>query len=52
LFIRMNDLACNDHAVIPIVNRPKVEALSNKLHAPGSGWDNDLWNLKDWYRDA
>jgi peptide/nickel transport system substrate-binding protein len=52
LFIRMNDLVCNDQAVIPIVNRPKVEALSKGLHAPGSGWDNDLWNLKDWYRDA
>src|SRR5262249_48503217 len=51
-FIRMNDLVCNAQPVIPIVNRPKVEALSNKLHAPGSGWDNDLWNLKDWYRDA
>jgi peptide/nickel transport system substrate-binding protein len=52
LFIRMNDLVCDDHPVIPVVNRPKVEALANKLHAPGSGWDNDLWNLKDWYRDA
>jgi peptide/nickel transport system substrate-binding protein len=52
LFIRMNDLVCDGHAVVPIVNRPKVEAVSNKLHAPGSGWDNDLWNLKDWYRDA
>jgi peptide/nickel transport system substrate-binding protein len=52
LFIRMNDLVCDARAVIPIVNRPKVEAVSNKLHAPGSGWDNDLWNLKDWYRDA
>jgi peptide/nickel transport system substrate-binding protein len=52
LFIRMNDLVCNDQAVIPVVNRPKVQAVSNKLHAPGSGWDNDLWNLRDWYRDA
>jgi peptide/nickel transport system substrate-binding protein len=52
LFIRMNDLVCNDHAVIPIVNRPKAQAVSNKLHISGSGWDNDLWNLKDWYRDA
>jgi peptide/nickel transport system substrate-binding protein len=52
LFIHMNDLVCNNEVVIPIVNRPKVEAVSNKLHAPGSGWDNDLWNLKDWYRDA
>jgi peptide/nickel transport system substrate-binding protein len=52
LFIRMNDMACNDHAVITIVDRLKVEAVSNKLHAVGSGWDNDLWNLRDWYRDA
>ena len=52
LFIRMNDLVINNKVVIPVVNRPKVQALANKLHAPGSGWDNDLWNLKDWYRDA
>ena len=52
LFISMNDLVCNTPVVVPIVNRPKVQAVSNKLHAPGSGWDNDLWNLKDWYRDA
>jgi peptide/nickel transport system substrate-binding protein len=52
LFIRMNDLVCSTPAVIPIVNRPKAQAVSNKLHASGSGWDNDLWNLKDWYRDA
>lgn len=52
LFIRMNDLACGDNAVIPVVYRPRVAAISNKLHAHLSGWDNDLWNLKDWYRDA
>jgi peptide/nickel transport system substrate-binding protein len=52
LFIRMNDLVCSDHAVIPVVYRPRVAAISNKLHAPMSGWDNDLWNLADWYRDA
>jgi peptide/nickel transport system substrate-binding protein len=52
VFIHMNDLVCNDAAVIPIVNRPKVQAVSNKLHVVRSGWDNDLWNLADWYRDA
>jgi peptide/nickel transport system substrate-binding protein len=52
LFIHMNDLVVNNRVVVPVVNRPKVQAVSNKLHAPGSGWDNDLWNLKDWYRDA
>jgi peptide/nickel transport system substrate-binding protein len=52
LFIRMNDLVCNDPTVIPVVNRPKVQAVSNKLHPVTSGWDNDLWNLADWYRDT
>jgi len=52
LFIRMNDLVCNDEAVIPLVGRPNVSAVSNQLHAPISGWDNDFWNLRDWYRDA
>ena len=52
LFIRMNDLVCDDHAVVPIVNRPTVSAVSTKLHCTISGWDNDFWNLKDWYRDA
>jgi len=52
LFIRMNDLACGDQAVIPVVYRPRVAAISSKLKASLSGWDNDLWNLKDWYRDA
>jgi peptide/nickel transport system substrate-binding protein len=52
LFIRMNDLVCGDNAVIPIVYRPRVVAVSNRLHVDISGWDNDLWNLRDWYRDA
>lgn len=52
LFIKMNDLACRDHAVIPLNSRLKVSAISNKLHAPESGWDSDLWKLADWYRDA
>ena len=52
LFIRMNDLVCGGQAVIPVVNRPKVSAVSHKLRLSISGWDNDLWNLADWYRDA
>ena len=52
LFIRLNDLVCGDHAVIPVVYRPRVAAISKKLHAPLSGWDNDLWDLASWYRDV
>jgi|SRR5579883_671914 len=51
LFIRMNDLVCTDAAVIPIASRPKAAVVANGLHAPGSGWDNELWSLAEWYRE-
>lgn len=52
LFIRMNDLVISGRHIIPVVYRPRVSAVAAKLHAPLSGWDNDLWNLRDWYKDA
>ena len=52
LFIRMNEIAVENQAVIPVVYRPRTSAISSKLQAPLSGWDNDFWNLRDWYRDA
>jgi peptide/nickel transport system substrate-binding protein len=52
LFIRMNDLVCNNHVVIPVVYRPRVSAVSNTLRVVLSGWDNDLGALPDWYREA
>jgi peptide/nickel transport system substrate-binding protein len=52
LFIKMNDLVINDQAVIPVVYRPRVQAESLKLKTWRSGWDNDLWALSEWYRDA
>jgi peptide/nickel transport system substrate-binding protein len=52
LFIRMNNLVVENQVVIPVVLRPAVAAISNRLRAPMSGWDNDLWDLKDWYREA
>jgi peptide/nickel transport system substrate-binding protein len=52
LFIKMNDMVVEDVAVIPVVNRRWVAAMSHKLRATLSGWDNDFWNLKDWYRES
>jgi peptide/nickel transport system substrate-binding protein len=52
MFIRMNDLVIENQVVIPVAYRPRVSALVHKLNAPLSGWDNDLWNLRDWYKDA
>ena len=52
LYIRLNDLACNDVAVIPVVYRPDPSGAGNKLVAPMSGLDNVLGFLQDWYREA
>ena len=52
LWIRMNDLVCNDHVVIPLVYRPNVNAISYRLHAPQSGWGSELSALRDWFRHA
>jgi peptide/nickel transport system substrate-binding protein len=52
LFIKMNDLAVGDPAVVPVVYRPGTSGLSHSLRARLSGWDNAFWNLGDWYREA
>jgi peptide/nickel transport system substrate-binding protein len=41
-----------DNAIIPVVYRPRVSGVNNRLVAQLSGWDNDLWNLRDWYKDG
>ncbi len=50
LFVKMNDMPINDIAIIPVVYRPRTSAAVHNLVAPLSGWDNDLWLLKDWYK--
>jgi peptide/nickel transport system substrate-binding protein len=40
LFIAMNDMVVEDGVVIPVVCRPQVSAISKKLRATLSGWDN------------
>jgi peptide/nickel transport system substrate-binding protein len=52
LLIKMNDLVVGDPGVIPVVYRPRVSGLSRQLRASLSGWDNDLWDLKNWYREV
>jgi peptide/nickel transport system substrate-binding protein len=52
LFIKMNDMVVEDHAIIPVVYRPGVAGMAKNLKATLSGWDNAFWNLKDWYREA
>ncbi len=52
LFIRMNDLLVLDGHVIPVVFRPRVSAAGTRLSAPLSGWDNDMWALPHWFKEA
>jgi peptide/nickel transport system substrate-binding protein len=52
LLIALNDMVVEDPVVIPVVYRPGVAAMSHRLRAVLSGWDNAFWNLKDWYREA
>ena len=51
LFIRMNDIACREGHVMPVVIRPDVDALGRGVQAPLSGWDLAFAGLHDWYRE-
>jgi peptide/nickel transport system substrate-binding protein len=52
LFIKMNELVIQNVVVIPVVFRPRVAAVSNRMHVEQSGWDSDFWNLANWYREG
>jgi peptide/nickel transport system substrate-binding protein len=53
LFIRMNDLVIEDVAVIPVVQRHSVSAVSHSIWGLELGpWDWNLWNLAYWYRES
>ncbi len=52
MYIQLNDLVVDNHVVIPVVNRPHIQAIRHGLRAPMSGWANNTWLLQDWYREA
>ena len=52
LFIKMNDLVIQNAVVVPVVARPGVAAVSNRLRAERSGWDSDFWALQNWYHEG
>jgi peptide/nickel transport system substrate-binding protein len=52
MFVKMNELVIADGYIIPVVFRPRASAAGTKLSAPLSGWDNDLWALASWYKEA
>ena len=52
MYIKLNEMVVGDHYIQPVVYRPRVTALGSSLTAHLSGWDNDLWRLASWYREA
>jgi peptide/nickel transport system substrate-binding protein len=52
LLIKLNELAVNNQVVIALVARLGAVAMSNGLVAEISGWDNNTWDLANWYREA
>ncbi|TAJ96178.1 MAG: peptide ABC transporter substrate-binding protein [Reyranella sp.] len=52
LLIKCNELVVNNQVVIPLVARPGAVALIHGLVANISGWDNNTWDLANWYRES
>ena len=52
ILIKLNDLAIDNQVVIPVVARPGVAAAANKLVCELTGWDNNPWDLPNWYRES
>ena len=52
MFIEMNEMVVGDHYILPEMNRLRVIALKRDIVAPISGWDLDLWQLANWYREG
>ncbi len=52
LYIKLNDLVVTDNYIQPLMARARTTALKAGLNAPLSGWDSDLWQIANWYRDA
>jgi peptide/nickel transport system substrate-binding protein len=52
MLIKLNELAVNNQVVIAVVARPSVVAMNSKLVASMSGWDNNTWDIQDWYKEA
>ncbi|HTO64888.1 MAG TPA: peptide ABC transporter substrate-binding protein [Bradyrhizobium sp.] len=52
MFIKLNDLVVSDHYILPEINRKNAIGLKNGLVVHESGWDNDLWQIANWYRES
>jgi peptide/nickel transport system substrate-binding protein len=49
ILIKCNEMIVNEQVVIPIVSRPDVAAVKDKLVVDLTGWDSNTWDLGSWY---
>jgi peptide/nickel transport system substrate-binding protein len=52
MFIKLNDIVVGDHYILPEINRPRATAVKSDMVVHQSGWDNDLWQIANWYRES
>ena len=52
MLIKLNELVVNNQVVIPLVMRPGAAAVAAKLVNELSGWDNNTFDLANWYKEA
>ncbi len=52
MLIKLNDLAIKNFVVIPVVARPLTTGISNKLSVELTGWDNNTWDIQNWFREG
>jgi len=52
MLIKLNEMAVNNQVVIPVVARPVVTAVANNLVVELTGWDNNTWDLPNWYKEG
>ena len=45
-------MVVGDNYIQPVAARSRVAAVKGGVTAHFSGWDNDLWQIANWYRDA
>jgi peptide/nickel transport system substrate-binding protein len=50
LLIKVNEIFCEAHIILPLLSRTRLAAALNNLVHDHSGWDVDTWNLAAWHR--
>ncbi|MCU4180414.1 peptide ABC transporter substrate-binding protein [Bosea sp. BH3] len=50
LLIKVNEIFCEAHVLLPLIARTRIAAAENGLVPNYSGWDVDTWSLASWYR--